>query len=134
MFADLNYFLSSGSHTGENLRHQLESILATYDIDDKLVRIVTDNASNNMKAFGDLIVPGFEVYFEPEEADEEGSSEEDELQPDDQNNASDAEEHEERLRIPCFAHTLHLTVNDGLKQCSTLKSSITKVASIAKLR
>lgn len=86
MFVDLNYFLSSWSHTGENLRHQLESILATHDIDEKLVRIVTSNASNNMQAFGDLIVPSFKVYFQPEEGDEEESREEEERQPDARSN------------------------------------------------
>lgn len=74
-----------------------------------------------MKAFNDLIVPGFELYFEPEDDDEEEESEdEEELQSDDQNNTLDADEHEERLRLPCFAHTLQLTVSDGLKQYSEI--------------
>ena len=105
--------------------------MATYDIDEKLVRIVTDNASNNIKAFSDLIVPGFKVYFETDDEEEEEVSEEEETQPGEQNSAPTVDEREERLRIPCFAHTLQLTVSDGLKQCATVESSITKIALIA---
>ena len=81
-------------------------------------------------------MPGFEVYFEPDDEEEEELSEEEEPQLGEQNSAPnvDEDEREERLRIPCFAHTLQLTVSDGLKQCATVKSSITKIALIAKLR
>lgn len=64
-FSILLHLFYLGAHTGENLRHQLEGVMATYNIEDKVVRIVTDNASNNIKAFKDLMVPGFEVYFDP---------------------------------------------------------------------
>ena len=107
--------------------------MATYNIEEKLVRIVTDNASNNIKAFDDLVVPEFEVYFEPEDEDEE-ESEEDDSQPGQQTEEFFIDEQEERLRIPCFAHTLQLAVADGLKECAFLKSAIGKIASIAKLR
>ncbi|CAF4068078.1 unnamed protein product, partial [Rotaria sordida] len=128
-----NYLLTfqplSGPHTGDNLRRQLEDTIATFNIEDKVVRIVTDNASNNLKAFDELIIPGFEVYFEPEDDEDEHDYE------------SDAAEHEEnhmndqdeRLRLPCFSHTLHLTVGDGLKDCEIAKSTLAKVAKIAKL-
>ena len=132
-FPDLFNCVVLGSHTGENIRCELEAFMAADNIQDKLVRIVTDNASNNIKAFADLVVPGFEVYFEPEDDDEE-ASEEDEAQPGQQTEEFSIDEQEERLRIPCFAHTLQLTVGDGLKDCTCLKSAIAKIASIAKLR
>ncbi|CAF2045875.1 unnamed protein product [Rotaria magnacalcarata] len=37
------------------------------------------------------------------------------------------------LRIPCFAHTIQLVVNDGLKQISSIESALVKVSKIAKL-
>ena len=123
-----------GSHSGENLRRQLEGVMATYDIEEKVVRIVTDNASNNIKAFDDLVVLGFEVYFEPEDDDDEEMIEEDESQPEEHRGDIVIDKEEERLRIPCFAHTLQLVVSDGLKECSNMKSAIVKIASIAKLR
>ncbi|CAF1610989.1 unnamed protein product [Adineta ricciae] len=58
-----------GPHTGDNLRQRLEDTIAAFDIEDKFVRIATDNASNNLRAFDELVIPGFEVYFEPEDDD-----------------------------------------------------------------
>ena len=53
----------NGSHTGEKLLEYFESIVNEFQIQNKLYRIVTDNASNNIKAFENLIIPGFESYF-----------------------------------------------------------------------
>ncbi len=64
-----------------------------------------------------LVIPGFEVYFEPED-------DEDEHEHSDKTDATDYEgngeqnhvnDQEERLRMPCFSHTLQLTIADGLK-------------------
>jgi hypothetical protein len=123
----------SGQHTGENLRNQLEKIIAAFNIEGKVVRLVTDNASNNVKGFGDLVVPGFEVYFEPEEdIDEEQTDDESEYE--EWAEDINMDDNDERFRMACFAHTLQLTVGDGLKECGCVKSAIFKVASIAKLR
>ena len=40
-----------GSHTGENILHHFEEIVALFDITGKVVRVITDNASNMKKAF-----------------------------------------------------------------------------------
>ena len=53
------------------MRRQLEDAIAAFKIEDKAVRIITDNASNNLKSFDELIIPGFEVCFESEEDDDE---------------------------------------------------------------
>lgn len=37
------------------------------------------------------------------------------------------------LRIPCFAHTLQLVVNDGLKQALSIQPALLKISKIAKL-
>ncbi|CAF1636015.1 unnamed protein product [Adineta ricciae] len=64
-----------------------EDVMVTFNIEEKLVWIVTDNASNNTKALEAIIISGFEVYFEPEDEDEdEESSQEEELQSEEQRN------------------------------------------------
>lgn len=49
-----------GSHSANVLLQTYENIINMFDIETKLVRLVTDNASNNLKAFQNLIIPGFE--------------------------------------------------------------------------
>ena len=102
-----------------------------------MVRIVTDNASNNLKAFDLLVIPGFEAYFEPED-DEDEEAEEDGVDGTEECEEQDGEtftnHRDERVRIPCFSRTLQLTVGDSLKECGPAKSALAKVAAIAKLR
>ena len=125
---------------------EYEAIISHYDIEDKVVRLVTDNASNNIKAFGSLIVPGFEPYFEksPDESpDEDDDDEVDEEGMPGEGGASSDEicsscntsfGCEELLRMPCFTHTLQLVVSDGFKESSCIKVAMAKVSSIAKFR
>ncbi|CAF1444839.1 unnamed protein product [Didymodactylos carnosus] len=130
------------SHTGDKLLKEYEAIMAQYDIEQKVVRLVTDNASNNIKAFGSLIVPGFEPYFEEssdERSDEEDEEEEERIGDDRETNSNEINDwcdtlfvSEELLRLPCYIHTLQLVVSDGLKESFCIKAAISKVSSIAK--
>ena len=104
----------------------------------KVVRVITDNASNNIKAFGSLIVPGFEPYFE-EPADEQGEEVENTGEMDTSADYVDdlcdfSLGGNERLRLPCFIHTLQLVVSDGFKENILIKAAIAKVSGIAKFR
>ncbi|CAF1450748.1 unnamed protein product [Adineta ricciae] len=77
------------SYGAQNPRQQelTQDVMVTFNIEEKLVWIVTDNASNNTKALEAIIISGFEVYFEPEDEDEdEESSQEEELQSEEQRN------------------------------------------------
>ena len=55
-----------GKHSAENIRHEYEETLATYDISNKICSIITDNASNMMKAFN-FTLPGYEPEGKLEE-------------------------------------------------------------------
>ena len=117
------YYL--GGHTSENLLKEYEAVTAQYNIENKIVRLITDNASNNIKAFGSLIVPGFEPYFEEsfdEFSDEFGEVEADEESAVENENGDEichwcdiSLGNDELLRLPCFIHTLQLVVSDVFK-------------------
>mgnify|MGYP002474366779 CR=1 FL=1 len=141
-----------GSHTANLLLHQYESVINALDINAKIVRLVTDNASNNIKAFQDLIIPGFEEYFENDNNDDSSSDidpdaaeEADEISTifDDRNQENMIDSiktsfdniagSNESMRLPCFSHCLNLVVSDGLKEASCIKQVLSKVSKIAKL-
>ncbi|CAF4468159.1 unnamed protein product, partial [Rotaria sp. Silwood2] len=104
-----------------------------FDIQTILVRLVTDNASSNIKAFENLIIPGFANYFDVEDDDNDDEGSDVGLDDDNDNGSEelivqniDKDEtniteliknsfdnvatSSESLRIPCFAHTIQLVV------------------------
>ncbi|CAF1583799.1 unnamed protein product [Rotaria magnacalcarata] len=119
-------------------------------LDKKLVRLITDNASNNLKAFNHILLPCFESYFENDEYDNEeydltqdenddceeisddNSDDKFQLVPLDENIIQCVSENLELLCLPCFAYTLQLVVNDGIKHASNANAALAKVAKIAK--
>jgi hypothetical protein len=121
---------------------EYDRVTTAFSIGKKIVRLITDNASNNLSAFGELVIPGFESYFVSE--DDVGNSDDDSIEtnlnmseghcPDDDDNVSDEfDKGEELLRLPCFVHTLQLSVKDDLKESACTRSPMAKVAEIAKL-
>ncbi|CAF3849642.1 unnamed protein product [Rotaria magnacalcarata] len=52
-----------GSHNGSLLLQTYEEIVNRFGIKDKVIRLFTDSSSNNISAFKNLIIPGFEEYF-----------------------------------------------------------------------
>ena len=40
-----------------------DRVTTAFLMGNKGVRLISDNASNNLSAFGELVVPGFESYF-----------------------------------------------------------------------
>lgn len=116
-------------------------VSTAFFIGNKIVRLITDNASNNLSAFGELVIPGFESYFVPDDAIEEVDDDTHEINlnmseghcPDDDDIPEESEKTEELLRLPCFIHSLQLVVKDGLKESACTRSAMAKVAEIAKL-
>jgi hypothetical protein len=140
-----------GKHSGEKLAAEFDRVIQLYDLNDKIVRLITDNASNNLAAFDDIVLPGFEDYFNELEGDESEIEQDNEEEAD--SDILDGKKHlhmseiddsiyqttlnaateDEFLRLPCFSHCLQLVVNDGIKACSIASSSLKKVAGLAKL-
>lgn len=59
-----------GSHSSSLLLQKYEEIVNKFEIKNKVIRIVTDSASNNIGAFQNMIIPGFEQYFAEDDDDE----------------------------------------------------------------
>ena len=152
-----------GSHSGSSLLQQYQNIVDAFGIKDKVIRLVTDSSSNNISAFKNLVIPGFEQYFLKDDDDEitdedhnvvynddMWSDEYDELENISSTTASATTDetieedlirdsfrnllnNDEVFRIPCFAHCIQLVVKDGLNQTKSILSSLEKVSAIAKL-
>ena len=120
---------------------EYDRILTNFSIGGKVVRLITDNASNNLSAFGDIVISYFESYFisnddtddDDFELDGTNSNLYEGEHPDDDNVLNSFDKQEELLRLPCFIHTLQFFVKDGLNQSKCIRSSLDKVADIAKL-
>jgi hypothetical protein len=127
-------------HTGENVKNIVQKVLNSYDYDfDKIIRIITDNGSNMIKAFKQLKTNEnlkkisidennenimTQIYFENEtyidieqeniyqnEVENDFINEEIEEYYKFEDNLNQSFDMIENLRIPCFAHTLQLIVN-----------------------
>ncbi|CAF2241087.1 unnamed protein product, partial [Rotaria magnacalcarata] len=154
--SDLSSFAPlKGHHTADVLLTEFEKVINYYHIEKKLVRLITDNASNNLTAFNHILLPGFESYFENDEYDNEeydneeydltehenddceaisddNSDDKFQLVPLDEEIIQCVSENLELLRLLCFAHTLQLVVNDGIKYAANATAALTKVAKTAK--
>jgi hypothetical protein len=117
----------TGKHTADNIAAAYNSVVSHYALDGKMVGMITDNASNMVKAFDSTVV----VIDEGVDEDrlEQVEVDWDEVQ------------NETPIPLPfrhsCVAHSLQLVVGDGLKEamrsiklllekCGSLVSSIHK--------
>ena len=87
--------------------------MATFEITDNISCIISDNASNMIKAF-DFSLPGFESNADQceDESEEDYDCEETD---DDNEELKDCLPRHSR----CCAHTLQLVIKDGLKDSSS---------------
>ena len=110
-----------GSHTGDRIFSVYQETLSHFDIANKISHIITDNASNMVKAF---TLPGMDdlATDRDEDEDEDDCFEEEPL--------SDEFDQSQAQRSPCFAHTLQLVVKDGLKETKQMKQILKKVSKI----
>ncbi|CAF4553202.1 unnamed protein product [Rotaria sp. Silwood2] len=132
----LSFERLEGKHTSDKLAAEFDRIIQLYKLKDKIVRLITDNASNNLAAFDNIILPGFDDYFDgiiDDSSESESESESNDKETDDYTPAVDSATEEEFVRLPCFCHCLQLVVNDGIKASAAAVSSLQKVARLAKL-
>ena len=93
-----------GKHSADRIRNEYEETISSFCLADKIIAVVSDNATNMIKAFS---LPGYDDIKDTDESESEDEN-------DDDNVMSDSD-----IFLPkhsrCYAHTLQLTVKDGLK-------------------
>ena len=123
-----------GKHTGVRIAEVLDQVIEDHDLKEKVDMVVTDNASNMRKAFAvaqefDLEDDEDSVEF-PDVDDETAWNE---LDGGDAAEVNNVIQRRSLVRLSCFAHSLQLTVKDGLKantsrlvmaKCSKLASMV----------
>ena len=149
----LSFERLEGKHSWDKLGAEFDRVIQMYGLENKLVRLITDNASNNRAAFDKILLPGFEEYFD-DVLDDTSESEKSYRSDDDDEQHAHVENgqlektavedsvwqkslpplpEQESLRLPCFAHSLQLVVNDGIEASGPATSALRKVALLAKL-
>ncbi|CAF3145510.1 unnamed protein product [Rotaria socialis] len=145
----LSFEQLEGNHAGDKLAAEFDRVIQLYNLNNKIVRLITGNTNNNLAAFDNIVLPGFEDDFDVTTGDQSESDSNDELS--DENAGGNAQQlhacevddsvyqatlkpttEEEFLRLPCFCHSLQLVVNDGIKSSGQALSCLKKVASLAK--
>ncbi|XP_041951513.1 uncharacterized protein LOC121711749 [Alosa sapidissima] len=114
----------TGKHCGERIALAFDSIVEEYGIGHKISYILTDNASNMKRSF--------KVRMLEVEQPEGDSS--DEL--DDETMWEDAEDSDPWStgeRLSCFAHSLQLVINDGMKEVKAIARAIAKASKFTTL-
>jgi hypothetical protein len=121
-----------GTHTGQSIADVIERVIDDYSLRAKVHFMVTDNASNMKKAACFL----FPVSDTPDE---------NQLLIDDFTALDDPDLYEDIAiddlgvtcldgeRLPCFAHSLQLTVRDGLQMVQSSRGALAKCSKLANL-
>ncbi|CAF2815019.1 unnamed protein product [Rotaria sp. Silwood2] len=137
-----------GRHTTDVLLSEFEKVINYHHIERKLVRLITNNAANNIKVFDTILLRDFEAYFENHDVNNDNNNplENDNIEEifdDDLNEYFELTrladdiiqslcENLELLRLPCFAHALQLVIKDGIRHASNAAAALTEVEKIVK--
>ena len=127
----------TGTHSGDRIAAEVESILTFYNIKDKVDYYLTDNAANMKKAFtiafnnSDDSCKEVELDGEDVEHPELWESIDDDVEKEIIETLTTYANKSERLS--CFDHTLHLVVGDGLKDTKCISISLAKCSKISSI-
>ncbi|CAF1335352.1 unnamed protein product [Adineta ricciae] len=56
----LSFERLQGQHTTDKLSTEFDRVVQLYNLNNNIVRLITDNASNNLAAFDNIVLPGFD--------------------------------------------------------------------------
>ena len=112
-----------GSHTGESILHQYQSIVADFELNGKVHSVITDNASNMTKAF--RLLEESQGSLDSDDKEDDCVDEEDIL-----DNVSITDMEDLPTHASCFTHTIQLVIKDGLKNASQINRILGKVSKL----
>lgn len=127
----------TGSHTGERIAAELDTVMDQYKIKQKIDCIISDNAANMRKALTITLTNNISVDMDGDDGDETDVDDPEiwEVLNDDGDlevqNVIVANCRQERLS--CFDHTLHLTVGDGLNEKKCAATALAKSCKISSM-
>ncbi|XP_041371558.1 zinc finger BED domain-containing protein 4-like [Gigantopelta aegis] len=112
-----------GRHAAEDIHSSYTDTLQLFNINNKVSYIITDNATHTTQAFS---LPGFDAG--PAPVNDSDTPHSDTI-------TAAAEFGEDVFEFlpqhqPCFAHTLQLVVEDGIKETGSLRKVIAKASAI----
>lgn len=114
----------TGKHCGERIASAFDEIVEEYGISNKISFILTDNASNMKRAFKVRLPDSEHPESDNDDLDNEMMWE-------------DMEDFEQPWssgeRLSCFAHSLQLVVNDGMKEVKAIARAIAKASKFTTL-
>jgi hypothetical protein len=114
-----------GTHTGQKIAESLEAVIADSKLQTKVQYVVTDNASNMIKAISVLFDDGDQYRLD----DNSDPS----LWEDVEGDEVDIVLSNMGIRLSCFAHSLQLVVRDGLSSVGVIRSALAKCSKLANL-
>lgn len=118
----------SGRHTACNIFEIFQEIIASFEINNKISSIITDNAYNMVNAFSNLSLPGF--VYQQEESDNSDIEDDTDSLIEPNLDFEDVLALLPPVRNSCFAHTIQLVVKDGLSNADMFTKVISKVSTI----
>ena len=114
-----------GSHTGQKIAESMADVIADNQLETKVRCVITDNASNMVKAMSVLFEATDDGYL-LEYADPT-------LWEDMETDVVDDVLHNLPVRMSCFAHSLQLVVRDGLSSTGIIRTTLAKCSKLANL-
>ena len=112
-----------GRHTAEKIYQHYEDIILQFGLGNKVRHIVTDTASNMVKAFS---LPGYEEEIQENEIISDEEDDEHDLEECDSESSTLIDQAIPADHHGCFAHKLQLVIKDGFKQASQIERIIRK--------
>lgn len=116
-----------GSHTGQRIADEMDTVMEDFNITNRTRFIVTDNASKMKKAMcillgNDEVSASVDTYFGFDDPSVWEDHDDDAL------NVPEG-----CTRLPCFAHSLQLVIRDGLQNLTVCRGALAKTSKLANI-